>query len=312
MNITSNLWIVRKHTGEIYHNLNSIHNEQETNATLKAYCLRILLWKKRGNDTMVKTCLNEYYNARTRILSAKDSTPADEQTVKVQIARNLINFFSEFSFEPNFRFINTLSHKAHQSYEQASKYCYNYFNLSGNDFASVLNEKMKSREWIETVKMMNDLQSSSDSINHRLKLYYGSQGTGKTTLAMKESNGVCVVCHSAMLPSDLMKDFTFIDGKATFKKSSLRLAMENGTKIVLDELNLLPLESLRFLQSLLDGKEQFIYEGETISIKQGFEVIGTMNLIVNGQVYGLPEPLIDRAYELREFKLTAEQLSKAF
>lgn len=311
MNITSTLWIVKKHNGEIYHNLNGIHNEHETDSDLKGLATKVLLWKKRGNDNMVQFWLKEYYSKKLNQNKTQSTTPVDESIIKTRIAENLIKFFSEFSFEPNFRFVNTLCHKAHQSYEQASKYCYNYFNLSGNDLATTLKDKMTSREWTDTVKMMNQLSSTSPSINHRLKLYYGSQGTGKTTIAMKESNGICMVCHSAMLPSDLMKDFTFVDGKATFKKSSLRLAMENGSKIVLDEMNLLPLESLRFLQSLLDGKEQFIYEGETINIKDGFEVIGTMNLVVNGQIYGLPEPLIDRAYDLREFKLTAEQLSNA-
>jgi hypothetical protein len=36
-----------------------------------------------------------------------------------------------------------------------------------------------------------------------------------------------------------------------------------------------------------------------------------MNLCVNGMVYGLPEPLIDRAAEMRQFKLTADNLLAA-
>ena len=40
-------------------------------------------------------------------------------------------------------------------------------------------------------------------------------------------------------------------------------------------------------------------------------VIGTMNLSVNGMVYGLPEPLVDRCAEMKKFALSAEQLMNA-
>ena len=36
-----------------------------------------------------------------------------------------------------------------------------------------------------------------------------------------------------------------------------------------------------------------------------------MNLTLGGMVYGLPEPLVDRCAEVKEFSLTAEQLAKA-
>ena len=145
-------------------------------------------------------------------------------------------------------------------------------------------------------------------INNRFELFYGSQGTGKTTYAMEQSNNNVMVCHSAMLPSDLMEDFKFIDGKPNFKPSALQNAMINGEKIVLDEINLLPFESLRFLQSILDGKKQFIYKGNTLEIKDGFKIIGTMNLSVNGTIYALPEPLVDRCENIKKYNLTAEQL----
>ena len=117
-----------------------------------------------------------------------------------------------------------------------------------------------------------------------------------------------MVCHSAMLPSDLMEDFKFNDGKAEFEPSALQRAMTEGKKIVLDEINLLPFESLRFLQSILDGKKEFLYQGKTIEIKDGFKIIGTMNLSVYGSVYSLPEPLVDRCEDIRKYSLTAENL----
>ncbi|MEG2273553.1 MAG: AAA family ATPase, partial [Acinetobacter sp.] len=134
------------------------------------------------------------------------------------------------------------------------------------------------------------------------------QGTGKTTKAMQETDNYCMVCHSAMLPADLMEDFKFIDGNPSFTPSALQIAMTNGIKIVLDEINLLPFESLRFLQSVLDGKTEFKYKGKTVCIKEGFQIIGTMNLTVNGCTFALPEPLVDRACELRKYTLTADAL----
>ena len=235
----------------------------------------------------------------------------NEDELKVYIQK-IINFFSEFGFEPNFRFCNTLANiAAKESSGSACNYVFNYFELAGNDYAYSIRDKMKSREWEEIVDYFN-INKTSKVINTRFKLYYGSQGTGKTTEAMNESDNNVMVCHSAMLPSDLMEDFKFVKGKADFQPSALQIAMVEGKKIVLDEINLLPFESLRFLQSILDGKSEFVYKGKTIKIKEGFQIIGTMNLVVNGATYSLPEPLIDRASNLKKFKLSAGSLVGSF
>lgn len=219
----------------------------------------------------------------------------------------LINFFAEFQFEPNYRFVNTI---AQLKGDEAKHYIENYFKLTDNAYASTILEKMSSKEFTEILDVLSK-QNPSVKVNERFKVYYGPQGTGKTTIALKESEGRCMVCHSAMLPSDLMEDFTFNDGKAAFQPSVLALAMMKGYCITLDEINLLPFESLRFIQGLLDRKDKFLYKGIEVNIKEGFKVIGTMNLSVNGSVYSLPEPLVDRAENLVECKLTAEQLLKA-
>ena len=228
----------------------------------------------------------------------------NETFVKTTLSR-LINFFTEFEFEPNFRFVNSLGH-ACKNHEHKD-FINNYFELTDNNYITAINEKMNSYEFKEIIEDLSKINISK-KINNRFKLYYGSQGTGKTTIAMKEANNNVMVCHSAMLPSDLMEDFKFEDGKANFKPSVLQDAIVNGKTIVLDEINLLPFESLRFLQSLLDGKKQFSYKGNVIEIKDGFKIIGTMNLYVNGAIYALPEPLVDRCEEIKKYKLTAEQL----
>lgn len=242
-----------------------------------------------------------------------EATSAEEPDVMVIVKsalESLINFFTEFKFEPNFRFVNTFCWQLTSGKDEAKSYIRNYFKLTDNFDANSISEKIDSAEFDSICAQLKDV-TPAKKINGRFKLYYGSAGTGKTTAMNDESFGNNVVCHSAMLPSDLMEDFAFDDGKAGFHKSALWIAMEEGKPIGFDEINLLPFESLRFLQGILDGKSEIVYKGQTVKIKDGFMVIGTMNLTVNGTTFALPEPLVDRACELKEFKLTADNLVSA-
>lgn len=219
----------------------------------------------------------------------------------------MIKFFSEFNFQPNFRFLNTLSRYGKK---EGEGYIVRYFELINSPYTAVITEKMKSQEF-KQIKNNFFAEQTTKQINNRFKLYYGSQGTGKTTQALQECNNACMVCHNAMLPADLLENFDFTDGKAEFQPSALYNAMVNGTAITLDEINLLPFESLRFLQGILDGKASFQYKDKTVNIADGFMIIGTMNLTVNGMTFGLPEPLVDRCAETRKFELTADNLLSA-
>lgn len=311
MKITNNLWVSKNKKGEVWSNISGkakLETGQQCNI-----CLSIIrvLRKRKLNQTVRETVVSRYIGEYMNLMSVSEQQNNPEvaaQKVK-QICFDLINFFKDFNFEPNFRFVNTLKQNA-ASIENARSYICNYFNLTDSQFKDDVVEKTKSQEFINIIANMQQITTTS-TINSRFKIYYGSQGTGKTTQALKESNNVVMVCHSAMLPSDLLEDFKFEDGKPAFKKSALWLAMENGTKITLDEINLLPFESLRFLQSILDNKQEINYKGQTINIKNGFQIIGTMNLTVNGNTFSLPEPLVDRAIELKEYRLTAEQLMEA-
>lgn len=228
----------------------------------------------------------------------------------IEALKKLIDFFSEFNFEPNFRFVNSLVLSMNGKTTCGSTYVANYFSLIDSPFKREVAEKMKSPEFKFLLEALSKSKPTK-TVNNRFKVYYGSQGTGKTTKAMEETEGRCMVCNSSMLPSDLMEDFVFVDGKATFQPSALWNAMTEGAKITLDEINLLPFDSLRFLQTILDGKKEFLYKGHKVEIADGFQIIGTMNLCVNGMTYGLPEPLVDRASEMKKFSLTAENLLEA-
>lgn len=239
---------------------------------------------------------------------ATTKTPKDERANQVKQALNkMIAFFKEFQFTPSYRFVNTLANICKVDVEQANNYIRNYFALMDSSYAGEVADKIKSMEFRRTMNTFAENVDPTKTINTRLRIFYGAQGTGKTTEAMKYTN-TAIVCNSAMQPCDLIEDFTFDDGKAAFHPSALVRAMEKGETVLLDEMNLLPFDSLRFLQGICDGKETFEWKGNTIHIHEGFNIIGTMNLVVNGTTFGLPEPIVDRCSELREFTLTAEAL----
>lgn len=241
-----------------------------------------------------------------------EATPIPPEVLVKEGLEKMIKFFSEFSFSPSYRFINTIGRILKtETPDLCRAYIANYFRLTDSPYAGEVEHKMESPEFVDILKKIG-FSEPTKQVNSRFKIYYGAQGTGKTTMAMNETNNLCIVCNSSMLPSDLMEDFTFSDGKATFNPSALCKCMEDGKPIVLDEINLLPFDSLRFLQGIFDGKTEFQYKGQTVHIKEGFKVIGTMNLVVNGVSFGLPEPLVDRCEDIKEFTLTAEMLMNAF
>jgi len=305
-------------TGTIWSDLSGTYKVETSKYAERLYYLGMKKHKTPKIEEAIKRNIENYFaealengeiivNEKQEIYKQPEISSEKQQLAK-DTAQQLINFFSEFEFEPNFRFINTLS-KAAKYLQDAIDYVTNYFALTNNPHKYNVSEKLKSVEFKLIVANLQTLQTET-TINTRFELFYGSQGTGKTTQAVKLSDSV-MVCHSAMLPQDLMEDFQFIDGKAHFTPSALQNAIVNGKVITLDEINLLPFESLRFLQSILDNKTEFEYKGSVIKIAEGFKIIGTMNLIVNGTVYALPEPLIDRAANLKEYKLTADSLMNA-
>ena len=172
-------------------------------------------------------------------------------------------------------------------------------------------EKIKSDEFRN---LCNDLFAckSGNVVNKRLEIYYGPAGTGKTTEAIaKYPDAKVTVCNETMDSTDLMKTFSFNDenGNPVFKPSALQEDMIAGRPHILDEINLLPLSSLRYLQGILDGKKEIEFEGNLIQIADGFKIIGTMNLIVNGQVFNLPEPIVDRASVLKSYESNSNILA---
>ena len=117
------------------------------------------------------------------------------------------------------------------------------------------------------------------------------------------------ICNESMTDDDLLT-YIKVDGDHTAEHpSTLMEDIINGRVHILDEINLLPYKTLRFLQGLTDGKPSFEYKGENILVGEGFKIVGTMNLYANGQVCFLPDPLVDRAESIEEFIITPEAIA---
>lgn len=324
MKVMEGLDITKKKNGQWEVNSDIISLDEQAKEYLEAIYQSLRVREMGDRQSFIeskKDYINETYADLAKLIfggftieeteteTPKELTDEEKEKLVKKGIKGLINFFSEFGFEPNFRFINTFSLALQDGEKAAINYISNYFELIDNPYYNQLVNKMKSAEFTEIMKQVATLPTTK-KVNNRLKLYYGSQGTGKTTIAMKETGNKVIVCNSSMLPSDLMEDFKFVDGNATFTPSALWRCMEEGTPIVLDEMNLLPFDSLRFLQGIVDGKPSFEYKGQVVNIKEGFEIIGTMNLVVNGATYSLPEPLVDRCEMTKKFTLTENDLFK--
>ena len=250
-------------------------------------------------DDSKSTNTNTNTNNNTMVKNKLDKKTATEAINK------LIKFFTEFNFTPSYRFVNSFAIA-----KDPKQYVRNYFMVQDHPYAKEISDKIKSYEFNSIIDLLKNSNCSPTPINTRLELYYGEPGTGKTTRAMDIAES-CIICSSDMLPADLMQNFVFKDGKADFDPSDLWIAMEQGKSIVLDEVNMLPFESLRFLQGITDGKATFNYKGHEIKIHPDFKIYATMNLNVNGQCIPLPAPLVDRSYQIIEFSLSASDLVSA-
>lgn len=268
-----------------------------------------------------KAAFNEWQKQHMTIVSsfvARQIVGLNTVATVATVVNNVVNFFKDVpNFQVSARFINTLALQIKAGGRDAAiQYVKGYFDLQGmTEVAYEMIAKMGlktsvSPEWDEIESGIYALNIST-VVNKRLKLYYGPKGTGKTTQALSElvDPSDVIVCNSAMDSNDLVFDFDFDkDGKPTFKPGRFIDCAEAGRPIVLDELNLLNDDVLRFLQGVTDNKEEFTVKGHTFKIKPGFFVIGTMNLTVNGNVFPLPDPLVDRALEIREFNSDSSML----
>lgn len=272
----------------------------------------IIAGSKKSNVNNGSTSNYGSLNSSNNSSVSSESNTIDRYTTNVtktenQIKREVMegieelqNTMLQFDTAVTPRMVSTMLH-----HSNPEAYLYGYLKLTGRECDDFM-KKTQSQEWR---RMMNKLKSANPKrINKRLAIYFGPPGGGKTIAALREA-GKKIGMHKDMTAKELMFDFTFDDnGNAQFSKSVFAQAMENGEPIVCDEMNLASNTLLQFMQSVLDNSKSIFMDGQELVIKEGFKVIGTMNDVVSGVDRILPEPIIDRALDIRYFELTPSKI----
>ena len=228
--------------------------------------------------------------------------------------KDFLKFFSETSFKPSIRMIDTLSRLNLKSGQNYIKW---FMELINHPDREVIVPKLKSDEWKNIHSQMLDIYKkvgeSIDPINTRLEIVYGPNGTGKTYDVIKEYQekypdiGVMACSSSMSSAEDLLPVFDFDEGgKPVFKDRPLTEAIKKDQPVILEEARLMQQSAMAFLQSLLDCKDYVDTCRGRLYIGPNFKVIMTMNLEVNGVVYELPEPIVDRAQVINKKEMNAD------
>ena len=120
-------------------------------------------------------------------------------------------------------------------------------------------------------------------------LLVGPPGTGKSTTA--DRDGHRVTCHEDAGPESMVGTFIQKDGNTVWIDGPCTLAMRQGSRIVLDEIDHSSPECVSLLYALLDDAPSIILPtGECVKAAKGYQVIGTSN----GSPADFPEAILDR------------------
>lgn len=231
----------------------------------------------------------------------------------VDAVEKLNKFLSEFSYfraGVSMRLVNTFARASYKA-DALRSYC----EVSQMEDLPDLIEKMKSPEFGEVCEAFNALGKTPQPLNKRFAVFYGAPGGGKTYAAIKAgesiNGGSCdvVPCSPSMDAADMLYAYRldYKTGRRGYVPTALLTAMVAGRAVILDEINLLPMEARMFLQDILDNKGKVHLMGVEIPIREGFFVLGTMNLETGLGATPLPLPLVDRASVVREFRTTTAQ-----
>ena len=147
-----------------YDDVDRLYYNFKYDACNKENVLKEVMTKYGISETPVK-------KARTKkpvFTSAEDIDETTLQNLKDSI-QALMNFFSEFEFEPNFRFVNTFSYYLQNSKAAAKEYIKNYFKLTDSPYTSSIIEKMKSYEFTEIMDKMATVVPTH-RVNNRFKI----------------------------------------------------------------------------------------------------------------------------------------------
>lgn len=242
--------------------------------------------------------------------------PSVELTEITSVYEEFFKFFTEVAFKPSVRMIDTISRMPIP--KDGENYIRGYLELINHPDKDIIVPKLKSTEFQMIWNKMRDIYEkiSISPINNRLEIWYGPNGTGKTYSVINRYHeeypdiGVMACSSSMSSQEDLLQVFDFLeDGKPQFKDSPLTEAIKKDCPVILEEARLMQQSAFAFLQNLLDSKEYVDTCRGRLNIGPNFKVIMTLNLEVNGIVYELPEPIVDRAQMIVKKEMDAETAS---
>ena len=129
-------------------------------------------------------------------------------------------------------------------------------------------------------------------------LLYGPPGTGKTSVGMsstgsEKSKARSITLHEEYSPAEMIGMYVPEGQKFVFQDGPALLAMQEGCRLILNEIDHASIAAMSILLQILDDQEVLTVEtpdGRTIKPQPGFSVIATMN----GNPNMLPTPILDR------------------
>lgn len=159
----------------------------------------------------------------------------------------------------------------------------------------------------------NDLKTIISSNMFYPVFITGLSGNGKTHGAQQVCAALKRECITIPVTvetdeSDLLGDKTLIDGNIQFIPGPVIRAMETGSVLILDEIDLAS-NKIMCLQSVIDGKGVFLKkDNRFVTPKPGFTVIATANTKGKGSDDGrfIGTNVLNEAF-LERFKVTFEQ-----
>ena len=137
----------------------------------------------------------------------------------------------------------------------------------------------RERMAVKTSQLDNFFKAFENRLTkERLFILLGETGVGKTWITEKRyPDMVTYACNSSLDPYSLCYSLENINGVLTPRETPFLQMLKTGGKVKLDEINLLPHDSLMFIQGITDEKENVVVGSETIKISPEFKILATMN-----------------------------------
>lgn len=183
-------------------------------------------------------------------------------------------------------------------------------NEQQRDIVDIIYEEENKSKVVDGLELFFNAFEGKVKVSKRLFLLVGETAAGKTTSIINRYPDLKILaCNKGHDPYSLMYFLADKDGNGLKPyPTNFQKALTQGFRFALDEINLLPSDSLELLQGIADAKKTIEIGDETIIIHPDFKLIGTMNPpSVTDERRPLGDALLSRAVgyvmELPEDKL---------